>query len=580
MTLTPLFTISQTTLATQDFEGTTADTWTFQTTPASYNQSGDVWSQVDALGGIVPNSGTNFWGMQDLENTNGGGDFEHRLDFENVNVSGQTNILVSFQYFTVGFDAGDTIEVEFFFDEISKGRQALTKDTSNAWTLFTRVIPDGTIQVRFSIITKQNGASDRAAIDNILLQSGANTTPTLTIDSPTNGSTIYAGSAGFDVSFTTTNFTISGDNGIGESDFTGDGFFRYTIDNGGYLGHFSTEPIHLSGLSPGLHSINIELIDNDGNPLTPAVVAPTTFTLINSIVSLPHTEVFDYSPGQTLGAQNYWNNNNSGDEVLVTNDNLFYQGLTDNAVGAISFEGSGMDPSIEFTPVTSGSAYVSFLFRVTDLSGFTNTDGGYFAALGSGLDARLWIKPGTTGFNVGISSDGTTAQYTSTEFLVNTDIFVVFNYDIKLGSINLWANPILGDAQPLATLSDTDTTPRSSIDQFLFRQDSSTRTPPIIIDALRIGTNWAEVTHSSLSLKSLNVQEVVIFPNPLKNEVLNIVMFQGVPISVSIFDSFGKEIRKQQVQGNQVYLSDLKPGIYFLSFVNNGKTVTKKLVIQ
>ena len=50
------------------------------------------------------------------------------------------------------------------------------------------------------IIAKQNGGSDYAGIDNVLLQSGASVSPSLSINSPTENSTVNSGFAGFDVS--------------------------------------------------------------------------------------------------------------------------------------------------------------------------------------------------------------------------------------------------------------------------------------------------------------------------------------------------------------------------------------------
>ena len=42
---------------------------------ATYNTSGDVWGVVSSVGSISgPSEGDSFWGMQDLDNGNGGGD--------------------------------------------------------------------------------------------------------------------------------------------------------------------------------------------------------------------------------------------------------------------------------------------------------------------------------------------------------------------------------------------------------------------------------------------------------------------------------------------------------------------------
>ena len=219
----------QTTLAAQDFEGATSDDWSYSESPASYNVSSDTWAVVSSVGSISSaQNESSFWGMRDLENGNGGTADEHTLTFPNKSVSGETNTLLSFYYYTDGFDSTDYIQVEYFFDDVSQGKEDLNKNT-DAWTYLSKVVPDGTTNVSFVIIAKQNGGSDYAGIDNVLLQSGASVSPSLSINSPTENSTVNSGFAGFDVSLDIQNFTLSGDDGSGGSDATGDGYIKYDI---------------------------------------------------------------------------------------------------------------------------------------------------------------------------------------------------------------------------------------------------------------------------------------------------------------------------------------------------------------
>ena len=150
----------------QSFE-TTGGTWSFTTAPASYNISGDVWDTVSTLSSISASQGSNFWGMQDLDNPNGGGAFAHTIDFEAVDVSGLTNGVVSFDYYTIGFESSDSIGYYVEFDNGTTWTTYvdLNKDTQ-AWTNVSVPVPSGSTYARLRILAAQNGATDYAAIDN------------------------------------------------------------------------------------------------------------------------------------------------------------------------------------------------------------------------------------------------------------------------------------------------------------------------------------------------------------------------------------------------------------------------------
>jgi hypothetical protein len=66
-----------TAIAEQDFSGDFSSGWAFTPDPATYNTGSDIWDTVSALSSINPVVGTYFWGMQDLDNPNGGGAFWH-----------------------------------------------------------------------------------------------------------------------------------------------------------------------------------------------------------------------------------------------------------------------------------------------------------------------------------------------------------------------------------------------------------------------------------------------------------------------------------------------------------------------
>jgi len=149
----------------QDFD--TITSWAYSVNPATYNVSGDVWAQVNSLGSITTMS-NNFWGCQDLENTNGGGSQYHEIAFVNVDISAATNPKIAFDYEYDLFDNGDAIRYEVFVDDVSIGTTYLLTLTNIGSASGTEVIniPGGASNVRITIGIKQNGGSDYAGFDN------------------------------------------------------------------------------------------------------------------------------------------------------------------------------------------------------------------------------------------------------------------------------------------------------------------------------------------------------------------------------------------------------------------------------
>ena len=71
-----------------------------------------------------------------------------------------------------------------------------------------------------------------------------------------------------------------------------------------------------------------------------------------------------------------------------------------------------------------------------------------------------------------------------------------------------------------------------------------------------------------------------LFPNPVKNTPLNITSLTNGEIQVSIYDMLGKQVLTSKVLNNKVNVAELNAGIYIVRITEEGKTATRKLVIQ
>ena len=401
----------------------------------------------------------------------------------------------------------------------------------------------------------------------------AQSTPTLAITSPTDG--LLTNLTDIDVMVSVQNFTVA-------IPSTGDGYIEYSIDGGSIMDKFDTSTINLTSLSPGVHFVDMELVDNSGNPLSSPVTASVTFT-IYEIQSLPFTDHFNYTVSEALAAQDPWTNYFTGDDVLINAEDLSYSTLSGSG-NSISFDGGGADPIVDYTATSSGSIYASFMLKVTAFD--ASPVDGYFAVLrtdGGDYASRLWISPTSTStYRIGVSNSSTLTQINSptTDYGLDEVIFVVLSYDIDNDTVSAWINPTLGGSEPVAEISEASGSSGNTFSQFLIRQSNATETPSIVMDELRIGTTWTDVTPATLSNDKFSVTDLKIYPNPTSLGYVNLKSRNGSAFDVSVYDVLGKQVIKSSVTDGKLDVSSLNTGLYIMKISQEEATVTKKLVIK
>lgn len=452
-------------------------------------------------------------------------------------------------------------------DELRGPNNAYFDANGNAWTEYTVTLTAPATADTFYFEVRTYGSAVVYWDDFSFFQE-ATAVPTLGVTAPNNGDNVAGPDVNVDLSVQ--NFMVA--NG------TGDGHIQYTVDGGSVVMKYDTDPIMLTGLTTGEHTINLELVDNSNTPLATPVTASTTFN-VYEVQSLPFTESFNYTATETLGSQTAWTNYFSGDDVLIEASSLTYPSLT-NAGNSISFDGSGADPVVDFTPTTSGSVYASFMLNITALDAAA-TDG-YFAVLrtdSGSYESRLWISPtGASTYKIGISNGAALTQISATDLNVGDTNFIVFNYDIDNNIVNAWVNPTPGGAEPVADLSEASTSTANTFSQFLIRQDSATETPFMIMDELKIATTWNDAT---LSTKTFEVVDNFnIYPNPTNTGSVTITTKNNTTIAVTVFDVLGKQVLSQTIQNNSLDVSNLTTGVYILKLNQEGAIATKRLIIQ
>lgn len=445
-------------------------------------------------------------------------------------------------------------------------------NNGNVWTEYTVTMtaPAGVDGFRFEVRTY--GSAVVYWDDFSFFAEAASSDPGLTITSPAEGSTELTGDT--DIIFIVSNFDVQ--------DGTGDGRIRYTVDGGSTILKSDTTPISLTGLSDGAHSVYMELVDNSNNVLSPEVNATVNFTTNNIIQTFPFYEPFDYTAGQTLGEQNIWTDNFSGDSPEIVVGSLNYSTLTGTG-NSVNIVGVGADPTVDYTPTSSGTVYASFIFKVNAFDAAAVD--GYFAILradGGSYISRLWISPRTaTTYSIGISNTGTLTQIDAQTLNLGDEVFVVFNYDLDGDMVNAWVNPSLGGAEPSADISEASGSSGNTLSQFMIRQDDPDETPDMTIDELRLGSSWADVASASLSVQRNEIEGFAVYPNPVSNGYLTIRSINNSEKVIQVFDIVGKQVFQRSVRGNErIDVSSISKGMYILKVEQDGNIATRKLIIE
>jgi Secretion system C-terminal sorting domain len=310
------------------------------------------------------------------------------------------------------------------------------------------------------------------------------------------------------------------------------------------------------------------------------------------INALPFVEPFNYSVGTTLGTSPYWTSIGTGDEILVAADNLNYTGLTSTG-NHVAFGGGGIDAISPLTPTTSGTIYYSYLLNVDSMAGVTDVNGGYLSGFSDGsttFAGTVWTKRiDDTTFNIGLevrTANATNTTFSSDVLQTATTYLVVVGYTIgdsataSDDSTSLWINPIVGGAQPAASITDTHTgTDMTQITGFFLRQDSTTETPNLRVDELRVGTTWTDVT-GTLSVSENAIAGLQVYPNPTNKGYFFVETALNAEKNVVVYDLLGKQVVNTTTSGSEINVANLNSGLYIVKITENGATATKKLVIE
>ncbi len=491
-----------------------------------------------------------------------------QIDGINSSAYSTANIQLSFGYLTSPITS--LLVVEYSTNGTTWTPITFTNNTTTAWTYVT--VPGGILPASTTLSLRFTGTTTGIRVDDVKVFN-FNPACTLVLGAPT--SLCNAITSGID----TYTATIP---------YTGGGTGTYSITpSSGTVGGDNPNTVAVGNITVSGITEGVDLTLNIANGVctySSTQIAPEC----KPVNTLPYYEGFNYATGANLGTQQRWTNVNTGDEVVVNAVNLSYPNTAIPTGNSVSFLGAGKDPFTPFTTITTGVVYASFLMKVADLTPTTSTAGTYFIGLtdsSKNYQVRLFAKPSGTNYVLGFDSVSPTTNYATTLFNVNDTVLVVMNFDFNTSTYSVWFNPdVTLTTPPAASLTKVITLPVSpaaplNFGGFQIRQDSDTTTPSLVLDELRIATDF-NALGLTLATAQNEIDGLKVYPNPVSNGVLHIESNLNTERTISLFDVLGKQVISTTTSNTTINIATLKSGIYIVKITEAGKTATRKLVVR
>jgi len=447
------------------------------------------------------------------------------------------------------------------FDGVGDG-----PEITDVFTEYTASLSSGSL-VDIRIVFENLDAGDEdIAIDNIRIVDGFVSEPSLSITAPSNNAEFHPWTTETPINFDVQNFTLSGDNGSGMSDGSGDGYIVGTsIENGGtpeIINIFSLTQTY-ENLSPGdMVTLTAELVDNAGNPLSPPVTSMATFTVatatqVNDIAALRAGTEGDYyeltgEAVMTVDAMNSRNQKYIQDgsaAILIDDDNGIITTSYSAGDGITGIKGqlSSYFGVLQFVPQVDPGAASSMGNTVTPqvvtIADLTSSLDTYESELVTINDVTFVEGDGTATFSSGNGNHDITDGTNTMIFRLN------FSTDIN------------GTVIPTSSANITGIAAEFDGDSQIF------------------GLSLSDIV---LSVERNEILGYEAYPNPVRGNNLTITTGSIDNKQVDLFNVLGRKVFSDSFSGTQktINISNVASGIYILKVTEGNKVATQKLIIE
>jgi len=379
--------------------------------------------------------------------------------------------------------------------------------------------------------------------------------PILAITSPTNGQVFTPNTTNVDVVFTVQNFNVAQSGG--------DGHIHWRLDGGSWSMKYDTNPISLTGLTAGNHTVDMKLVDNSHNDLTPPVEASVSF------------DIATYTQVATLADLRA---GNIGDYYHYTGEAFTTAG---QAYSSGNFKGYAQDATagiMAFIPagVSTNVASVNLSDGITDVKGKLIDYNGT-------LEIELTEDFAFTGNNeVQAPQVVTIADYNANHEDYESELIKFENVTIDPdGDTNFQAN------HSYDVTDGTDTV----ILRTAFTELADETIPSGTVNITGIGGEYngtAQIYPRDINdivatgaVGQNNIAGLQVFPNPVVNKQVFVTSDSNSSKQIFIYNILGKTVIQTEVN-NQVPINvgQLKAGIYMMKVIENGQVAVKKLIVK
>lgn len=386
--------------------------------------------------------------------------------------------------------------------------------------------------------------------------------PMLSISSPTN-STVYSPiTTSANISLSISNFVV-GNPGAGI-----DGHIHYKLNGVDQPMKYDTAPIALTSLTPGNYTVYVELVNNSDAPISPAVNATVTFTIaaynvvtdlaalradvvansVGKYYQVSSNPIITYARSSTYRNQKYIQDSGAGiliDDVPGTISTTMVAG---DAISGLKGQTSLFNGVLQLLPVenatvaSSGNTITPQVVTAADIT--ANIE----------LYESELVQINNATFT---AADGTVVFATNTNNNLNDGSTIVFR-------------TMFAEADYIGQVI-----PSGAANRVVLVSEFNNGTTSV---AQVVARSLADVNLSSSSFDNIN--GLTMYPNPISGNTLYLTSTANASMSVQIFDLLGKEVLKSNAVNNAVNVSGLNAGVYMVKVTEEGKTATRKLVIQ
>lgn len=436
-------------------------------------------------------------------------------------------------------------------DELRGPNNSYFDNNGNQWTEYSVTVTAPATAAGFYFEVRSYGSAVVYWDDFSFFQE-AGAVPALSVTSPTNGETV----AGPDVNveLSVQNFIV-GNSGAGI-----DGHIHYILDGGSVVMKYDTDPINLTGLADGNHTLDLELVDNNHQPLTSPVTTSVSFDVasvaqvanisalragtLGEFYELTGEAIISYIVTEGNRNQKYIQDGGAGiliDDPAGTLTTVFNIG---DGITGLKGQLSEFNETLQFVPSenvasasSTGNTLTPIVISASDL--LTN---------GETYESRLIALNNVTFADTGVFADNT-------------------NYDVADGSDVTVARVAFGDEDLIGTAIPTGAV-------------SITGLGGDFNGTYQIFPRYASDIDAPLSVSGFDGNTFSIYPNPTNTGSVSISSTNSEAINVQVFDVLGKQVKNQTLTNNTLDVANLKSGVYIVKITQDNASTTKKLVIK